>query len=153
MFFIRQATSEDHRAIRVLVFHARINPLGLDWRRFLVAEEKDRNIIGCGQVRVYRNGSRELASIVVQEEWRRQGVASRLISSLKKQHGPPLWLTCRPDLIPFYEKNGFVEAPDWMSLPSHYRILFRLIRLSRWFRFPDPIIALMTWSDAEDRLR
>jgi N-acetylglutamate synthase-like GNAT family acetyltransferase len=153
MFSIRQAVKEDHQAIRVLILQARINPLGLDWQRFLVAEDQDGELIGCGQVKQHRDSSRELASIAVKEQWRRRGVASQLILSLKAQHGPPLWLICRPDLRPFYKRHGFVEDTTLENLPSHYRGLFQLIRLFRWLRIQGQIIAVMVWPTKKDGLK
>jgi N-acetylglutamate synthase-like GNAT family acetyltransferase len=62
---IQTATSAQRGEIKALVRVARINPLGLDWRRFVVALAENEVVIGCGQLKPHRDGSWELASIVV----------------------------------------------------------------------------------------
>jgi amino-acid N-acetyltransferase len=57
---VRRATADDQAAITRLVHQARLNPRGLDWRRFVIAEAADAPI-GVAQVRRHRDGSRELA--------------------------------------------------------------------------------------------
>jgi N-acetylglutamate synthase-like GNAT family acetyltransferase len=98
-FRLHAAVRADSAPIRRLIRAARINPTGLDWRRFTVAVEGTRRLIGCGQIKPHPDGSRELASLAVEETWRGQGVASALIKHLQEIFGPPLWLTCRPDRV------------------------------------------------------
>jgi hypothetical protein len=59
---IRPASADDQYAITAIVRAARIYPRDLDWQRFLLAQW-GQDIIGVGQVRPHRDGSRELASI------------------------------------------------------------------------------------------
>ncbi len=127
---LRPATKDDFPAIRALIYAARINPLGLDWRRFVLAVDEGGAPIGCGQVKTHRDGSRELASIAVQPAWRGQGVARAIIQHLLAAHPPPLYLTCRPSLGPFYEKFGFrvIAEPE---MPPYFRRIKRLARLAR----------------------
>ena len=87
LFTLRPAAQADDQAIRDLVHIGQINPTGLDWRRFLVAETGQGQVIGCGQVKPHRDGSRELASIVVHPAWRGQGVARAVIERLIHEHG------------------------------------------------------------------
>jgi hypothetical protein len=51
-----------------MVREARINPRNLHWSRFLLAEEGGR-IVGIGQVKIHKNGTREVASGVVRHEY------------------------------------------------------------------------------------
>ena len=93
-YSIQTATKAHQSAIKALIRDAGINPMGLKWERFWVAVDAAGNLIGCGQVKPHRDGSRELASIAVAREWRRQGIARELIEMLVEQHPLPLWLTC-----------------------------------------------------------
>ena len=64
-FTVRPATREDFPAIRSLIHTVRINPTGLGWRRFLVAVTPQGRLLGCGQIKLHADGSREMASIAV----------------------------------------------------------------------------------------
>lgn len=61
---IRPAVEADQPVIRAIIRAAFINRTGLDWRRFLLAEDQGR-IVGVGQVKPHADGSRELASLAV----------------------------------------------------------------------------------------
>ena len=78
---VRRATANDQTEITRLVHQARLNPRGLDWRRFVIAEAGGAPI-GVGQVRRHPDGSRELASLVVLSAHRDRGVAGRMIDAL-----------------------------------------------------------------------
>jgi amino-acid N-acetyltransferase len=123
-FALRPATAVDASAIKALIRQARINPMGLDWRRFMLAVDGAGAIIGCGQVKPHGDGTRELASIAVVPEWRGRGVARAIIEHWLAATEPPLWLTCASGLIPLYEKFGFCEIRD--DLPPYFRRLSRI---------------------------
>lgn len=129
MYRLRRAEPADARPIRRLIHAERLNPLGLDWRRFWLAVDEEGRIIGCGQVKPHRDGSRELASIAVVREWRGRGVASAIIRQLLAEHPSPLYLTCRAELAGFYARFGFQVAANPADLPPYFR---RVARLSRW---------------------
>ena len=122
---LRQAVINDAPTIRSLIRQARLNPMGTDWRRFVVATTSQEGIIGCGQVKKHRDGSRELASIVVAPEWRGQGVAGEIIKHLVSIHPKPLYLMCRSDLRDFYEQFGF-HAVQPNNMPSYFKRIQRL---------------------------
>jgi N-acetylglutamate synthase-like GNAT family acetyltransferase len=109
-----------------MVRQERINPTGLDWRRFVVATDSCGDLIGCGQVKPHRDGARELASIVVIPEWRGQAVARAIIEQLLNIHPRPLYLTCRASLIPFYEKFSF-NTMDVENMPPYFQRISRLM--------------------------
>lgn len=122
---LRDAVKADFPAIRALVRQTGINPLGLDWRRFIVAESPTGEFIGCGQLKPHSDDSLELASLAVVPAWRRRGVARLIIQALMAKAPHPLYLTCRGALGPFYEKFGFrVLRPD--EMPPYFRRLSRL---------------------------
>lgn len=124
------ATREDEPSIKALIREVRINPLGLDWRRFLVIKDITNNeLIGCGQIKPHRDGSRELASIAVRSKYRNQGFASRIIKALLIQDsGRPLYLTCRARLGGFYSKFGFRSIAR-SEMPRYFKMLHRLASL------------------------
>ena len=81
---IRSATEDDQHAITRLVHDARLDPNGLDWRRFTVADEGGR-IVGCAQLKIHRHGTRELHLLAVEPERRGAGIGSRLVEALLEQ--------------------------------------------------------------------
>ena len=121
---IRPAQAADQPAIRAIVCRARINPLDLDWRRFVVAEESGR-IVGVGQVRPHRDGSRELASLAVIPGRQAQGIGGALIYALLARQPGPVYLMCMDRLEPYYRRFGFRRlARD--ELPPAFRLIGRL---------------------------
>jgi len=129
-FTLRPATADDAAAIRALIRRVRINPLGLHWQRFIVAVSPRGEVIACGQVKPHGDGSRELASIAVAPEWRGLGAARAIITQLVAAHPPPLYLTCRAGLTPFYLKFGFRPIAE-AEMPPYFRRLSRLFGLMR----------------------
>ncbi len=125
MYDIRPACSQDAAAIRRLIRQVGINPFGLDWRRFLIAVDAEGELIGCGQVKPHRDGTRELASIAVNPDYRNQGIASAVIQRLLAENPPPLYLICRPSLQAFYVRFGFTSA-SLAEIPAAYRWMRRI---------------------------
>ncbi|RIK42990.1 MAG: hypothetical protein DCC55_06915 [Chloroflexi bacterium] len=54
---IRTATVEDAKAIKRLIRRVRINPFGLDWQRFLVAEDAGE-LVDCIQVKPHTDSNK-----------------------------------------------------------------------------------------------
>jgi hypothetical protein len=46
-FILRPAQPADFPAIRRLIFEMRLNPFGLDWRRFIVADSAGAGFAAC----------------------------------------------------------------------------------------------------------
>lgn len=132
MITLRRAAASDSPLIRRLIYAERLNPLGLNWRRFWLAVDEHGRVIGCGQVKPHGDGSRELASIVVLPEWRNRGVASAIIRRLLTENPPPLYLTCRAELTPFYARFGFEVAENPAELSPYFRQIARVFRLLRY---------------------
>jgi N-acetylglutamate synthase-like GNAT family acetyltransferase len=147
MFTLRPATPSDQAAIKALIREVGINPMGLDWQRFVVAVDEDGQFIGCGQVKPHRDGTRELASIAVRKGWRRQGVARAIIERLQGDYGRPLWLTCVNRLIPFYEPFGFVEVTDLSQMTAYYRRAKRFMKLVQLLSRHHYYLAVMVWTE------
>jgi len=124
-----QPAAESHAAIiRKMVTGAHLNPADLDWRHFIVAVTPEGGVIGCGQVKSHRDGSRELASMVVRRAYRKQGIARAIIERLLAENPPPLYLMCRSRLGPFYEKFGFrIITID--EMPRYFQRISKLAGL------------------------
>jgi N-acetylglutamate synthase-like GNAT family acetyltransferase len=141
---LRAARSDEQVLIKSLVRGEHLNPLSLDWHNFLMAEFSG-HVVGCGQVKRHRDGSAELASLVVVPEWRRRGVATRLVADLKARAGPPLWLTCRSSLIPFYRQFDFKDATQSPDVPPYFRRIRRLAGLLLGLTRVRDGLAVMVW--------
>ena len=141
----RGASSDDLQSIRGMIRKERLNPLGLDWNRFVVGADEGGDIVACGQVKVHADGSRELASLVVREPWRGSGLGRVIIELLQSSSDPPLWLTCRSTLIPFYIRFGFHEVEDKSAMPRYFRWASRLMNIFLNAAGRDDYLAVMKW--------
>jgi N-acetylglutamate synthase-like GNAT family acetyltransferase len=124
-FSLRPATEADFPEIRALIRQVRINPTGLDWRRFTVAVDGSGQMIACAQLKPVPGGLTELASLAVRSAYRHQGIARSLIEHLLAEASRPVYLTCRSGLGKLYEKFGF-RALATEDLPAYYLRLQRL---------------------------
>lgn len=127
-FSLRPARETDFPSIRELIHEGQINPMGLDWRRFVVAVDPHGEVIGCGQIRPHGKEILDLASLVVHPGYRNQGIARAIIEHLLAHSPRPLYLMCRARLQPFYEKFGFQEIP-YERMPRYFQ---RISRLAGW---------------------
>jgi len=127
-FSLRPATEDDFPEIKALIRQVRINPTGLDWRRFTVAVNEGGQMIACGQLKRVPGGLTELASLAVRPAYRHHGVARALIEHLLADTPRPVYLTCRSGLGGLYGKfDCRALEPD--ETPAHYRRLQRLAGL------------------------
>jgi N-acetylglutamate synthase-like GNAT family acetyltransferase len=124
-FSLRPATETDFPEIKALIRQVRINPTGLDWRRFTVAVEGSGQMVACAQLKPVPGGLTELASLAVRPAFRQQGIARALIEHLLEEAPRPVYLTCRSSLGKLYEKFGF-RALEADETPAYYRRLQRL---------------------------
>ncbi|MCB8916843.1 MAG: GNAT family N-acetyltransferase [Ardenticatenaceae bacterium] len=142
---LRPAGASDQPAIKQLIRDAQLNPMGLAWRRFTLAVDPAGAMIGCVQYKPHRDGSCELASLVVVRAWQRRGVAAALVHHIQQQPGPPLWLMCGRPLAPFYRQFGFLLVDDPAGMPPYFRRIQRLVGLfSRRAEHGSPL-AIMHW--------
>jgi N-acetylglutamate synthase-like GNAT family acetyltransferase len=142
-YTVRPAIREDIPAIRSLIHAVRINPTGLDWRRFLVAVARQGNLIGCGQIKLHADASWEMASIAVQEYARGQGVARAIIEALLAlELERPLYLMCRTRLKRFYVKFGFHDI-ELEEMPLYFRRISCAERIFNWKARPDNRLLVM----------
>ncbi len=124
---IRPARQEDQQTIVSFIRQARLNPRNLHWERFLVAEENGE-IVGIRQVKIYSQGTREVASGFVLPGYRRQGISAGLMNEILSREKGTLYLMCRDIRAAYYEQFGFRQvSPD--QLPSDFRNEYRLGRI------------------------
>ena len=124
---IRAATEADAAAITTLIHEAEINPRDLDWRRFLVADGGG-DVVACAQVRVHKQGTRELASVAVRQSRRGEGIGRRISEAMiAREPVRPLFLYAEAANVPYWSKFAFVEVGD-DDLPPDLR---RTIKATR----------------------
>ncbi|MBE0697794.1 MAG: GNAT family N-acetyltransferase [Anaerolineaceae bacterium] len=128
MLHFRQATKKDARAIRGLIFRVGINPISLDWQRFLLVMNEKDQIIGCGQIKPHSDGTRELASIAVIPEFQGRGIGTEIITRLMENEPLPVYLTCRSILGSYYQQFGFQRVSP-SELPPYFR---RISHVAYW---------------------
>lgn len=126
---IRPATAADKKLIHRVIRQARLNPLGIHWRSFVIAEDFDGGFIGCAQIKFHKDDSRELASLYIKPDFRGRGAAAMLINTLQDQAQSSLWLTCRAGLVPLYERFGFQRIADANAMPVYFRRVWRLFKV------------------------
>jgi N-acetylglutamate synthase-like GNAT family acetyltransferase len=157
---LRPATAADQPLIRQWVRAARLNTLRLDWHNFLIAEQTNTastQVVGIGQLRPHRDGTLELASLVVAPEVRGQGVGTMLVNALiaRAEHldkSRSLYLMCESAKVPYYQRFGFVEVTRRAEVPRSLRGLYTigamLAAILRVFMKDAPRLAIMAYSGA-----
>ncbi|MBK7452341.1 MAG: GNAT family N-acetyltransferase [Anaerolineales bacterium] len=81
-YILRPALETEAAQIKKLINLVGINPTGLDWKRFIVAVNDDRRVIGCGQIKPHGADIRELASIAVDPAYQGNGIARAVMGKL-----------------------------------------------------------------------
>jgi N-acetylglutamate synthase-like GNAT family acetyltransferase len=140
---IRRASSHDASAIHALIRQVRINPMALDWRRFLVVVDEQDRVIGCGQVKPHADNTRELASLAVVPEWQHQGIGRSIVEQLLAEHPLPLYLTCRASLQTYYEKFGF-QAMHPAAMPPYFHRIWSIFNaVGRALHFTEALLVMV----------
>jgi len=117
-----------------MIREAGINPMGLKWPSFLVAEEGGITL-GIGQVKRHGDGSLELASLAVVPDRQGQGIGSALVRELiARQEGKLLYLTCRSQLQHYYERFGFRRLERAEFPPYFARLIPTINAIGRLYR-------------------
>jgi len=133
---LRNGSKEDFGVIFSSVLKEKMNPLGIDTKRFIVAESRERGrVAGFGQLRhvnVPSGGAGflnkvlsstglqknwqgelvELATLYVLQEFRGQGIGSAIVKELlQKAQGKIVCLITVESRTSLYRKLGFREVP------------------------------------------
>jgi N-acetylglutamate synthase-like GNAT family acetyltransferase len=116
---IHPARPEDQATIVIYVRQAKINPRNLHWENFLVAEENGK-LVGIRQVKVHKQGTREVGSGFVLPKYRHQGLSARLMNEILSREKGTLYLMCRDIWSSYYEQFGFRQV-NIDQLPRDFR--------------------------------
>jgi amino-acid N-acetyltransferase len=141
-FVLRPALETESGAIKDLIHAVGINPMGLDWKRFIVAVDAQDQVIAVGQIKPHGKDIHELASIAVVPEFRGQGLARAVIDQLLKDSPRPLYLTCVSSLESFYNKFGFVST-SYEEMPRFFQRLSKLANVMFTFASRDDSLLVM----------
>jgi len=128
MITVRSARETEAAHIRDLIHRVGINPMGLDWKRFVVAAGDHDELLGCGQLKPHGLDVLELASIAVYPEHQGKGVARLIIEHLLKDSPRPLYLMCESGIGPMYEKFGF-RPVTYDDMPRYFQRISKLAGL------------------------
>src|SRR5258708_27326762 len=124
---LRRASEADQDRIKEIIHEVGINPNGLAWNRFLLAEV-DGTVVGTGQIKPHGDGSRELASIAVLPAYEHRGIGSQIIRTLLERESDTLYLMCQRRNEAFYQRFGFgAIAEDQM--PRALRRIYYIVQV------------------------
>lgn len=127
-FSLRPARETESAQIKRLIHLVGINPIDLDWKRFVVAVNDRDEMLGCGQLKPHGKDILELASLAVFPEHRGKGIARALIEYLLKDSPRPLYLMCESSVGPLYEKFGF-RGISYEEMPRYFQRISKLAGL------------------------
>ncbi len=137
MWQVRPARLYDLPAIEALVAAAGGDREELREDQFLVAEDDDGAILGCGRLKPYASFV-ELASLAVGEQTRASGVGREIVTRLVAWGQRPLYLICEDDVVDFFRRFGFGLIPI-SKIPAEL--------LPKWQRYAAGVdhLNLMRW--------
>jgi N-acetylglutamate synthase-like GNAT family acetyltransferase len=141
-FTLRPARETEFHIIKELIHLTGINPMGLDWKRFVVAVNDQDQVLGVGQLKPHGSDVIELASIAVYPKYRGQGIARAIIEHLLKDSPRPLYLTCISTLEPLYQKFGF-RTISHDEMPRYFQRISKLANLIFTFANRDDHLLVM----------
>ena len=139
---VRPALESEFPQIKQLIHEGGINPMGLDWKRFLVAVEENGQVIGCGQLKPHGKDVIELASIAVTPMHQGQSIARKIIELLMEQAPRPLYLMCAEHNGPMYEKFGF-RTIDYDEMPKYFSRMKKVFDVAKAVRKLDEGLFIM----------
>ena len=128
MISIRPAMEAEATQIRGLIHLLGLIPVGLDWKRFVVAVNDRDEVLGCGQIKPHGRDVLELASIAVYPEHQGKGIGRAIIERLLQNSPRPLYLMCESSNGSLYEKFGFREI-SYNEMPRYFQRISRVAGL------------------------
>jgi amino-acid N-acetyltransferase len=135
-FTVRPARTTDVRAIQTMLepFVQRRILLGKDLvvlyeatQEFLVAEDRDGNLVGCGALHVMWEDLGEVRTLIVVDEWLHRGVGRAIVEGLE-QNARALGLSrlfCLTFEVDFFRARGFEPIGEQVVDPDVYSQLIR----------------------------
>lgn len=123
--YIRSAQADDKMQIDSLIRQTGINRFGIDWRRFVVVEDRGK-IVGMGQIKPHWDGTYELASLAVDQDYQGQGIGRVIVQALLANETRTLYLMCVRRMQVYYVFFGFRQIPPAMMPPS-YRLIIHFL--------------------------
>lgn len=132
-YVLRSATGKDEKNIRDLISQknikwVKVNPIGITWKRFAIAESMHGEFIGCGKIKRHFDGSQELASIVVVDKYRQIGVAKAIIEYLLSENKRPIYGMCPQNHVSYYSKIGFCVIKE-NEYPLYFKLVKNVVRI------------------------
>lgn len=92
------------------------SPMKLPAEATLWALYIDKQLIGGVCISPTESLAHWLNALFIAPEYRKHGYASYLLNNVLRHYIDDVWLFCLPELIPFYDKNGFL--PCEFGLPQ-----------------------------------
>jgi amino-acid N-acetyltransferase len=135
-FTVRRARSSDVRGIQALLepFVQRRILLGKDLvvlyealQQFLVAEDAEGRLIGCGALHVMWEDLGEIRTLIVSDGWLHRGVGRAIVEGLEAD-ARALGLTrlfCLTFEVDFFTRRGFAQIGEQVVDPDVYSQLVR----------------------------
>jgi len=108
---VRAAQVTDIPAIEALLVSADGDRENIAEDQFVVAEDENEAILGCGRLRPYPDFC-ELASLAVDQEARAGGVGREIVSSLLERYQGPIYLICEDNVVDFFRRFRFECIPE-----------------------------------------
>jgi N-acetylglutamate synthase-like GNAT family acetyltransferase len=142
---IRPARAQDKATITAMVRRAHLNPMDLQWARFLIAEDA-QGIVGAGQIRPHADAS-ELASLVVRENRRGRGIGGQLVRALIAQAQGTLVLFCGSSMESYYRRFGF-RTIGVQEAPPSLRVRYTIGRIVTQLTLGSPLLMMKKASEA-----
>ena len=96
-------------------------------QQFVVAEDSDGRLIGCGALHVMWEDLGEIRTLIVSDEWLHTGVGRGLVEALEA-NARALGLTrlfCLTFEVEFFARRGFAEIGEQVVDPDVYSQLVR----------------------------
>ena len=135
-FTVRPATTRDVRGIQAMLepFVQRRILLGKDLvvlyeatQQFVVAEDADGNLVGCGALHVMWEDLGEIRTLIVVDDWLHRGVGRAIVEALE-DNARRLGLTrlfCLTFEVEFFQRRGFSPMGEVIVDPDVYSQLVR----------------------------
>ena len=141
-YTLRPALGSESTQIKDLIHLVGINPMGLDWKRFIVAVSDSGQVLACGQIKPHGADIRELASIAVDPAHQGRGLARAVIEKLLSGTAHPVYLMCLSKMEGLYEKFGFEVVP-YESMPRYFQRITNIFRIADVVRHSGEELSVM----------